>query len=126
MPWKFKDLDKEKILEVTVEGVLGIEELKRITLDSMDNLTRTKFKKSLADYSNARFKVGLFDLLELPKLYDENKTKRTGYKTAIVISDKIYFDEAAHFFENITANRGYYGFKVFRTYKDAFNWLTEK
>jgi len=121
--WKFKNLEDERILEVTIDGDLGYKELKQITIDSMAALSRTKFKKSLADYSRARFTTTLSDLMELLKLYDELKTKRTGYRTAIVITDKGYFDEMAEFFENITANRGYMGFKVFENYEDAHRWL---
>ena len=124
MPWAYKCIPAQKIVEVEYSGKITARDLHESTSKFISLEKEKGLNKFLVDTTEMDLDSSYMDIYDLPtKQYLKEKADRKG-RVAIIppICDRAM--EAVRFYENVCRNRGWM-VQVFSKRQEAEDWLKE-
>ena len=121
MPYTVNFLDSEGIVTVVNSGVLEYKDYSEQAREAHElSLTKDSYL-FLADCTKMVNNADLFEILDLPGLYERIKVSRS-IKVAVLLSEDAATNEDIRFYETVCLNRGW-NVKVFSNQDSALVWL---
>ena len=109
---------KSDCVHVVVKGEVDLSDIRKYASETASALSKHKSRYLLADYREAKLRMSIPDLYEVPRILEEEGIERS-IKGAVIVSDE--FDKF-NFFETASNNYGQL-FKITTDIDEAFDWL---
>ena len=126
MPHSIRYNQEEHIIEIHIQGLITLNELKAVISDVSQAVLENNCFLILGDYREATLKLSTFEIYEVPKIFISTVTpvsiSEREVKRALVVTE---ITEDFRFLETVSANRGQPA-RLFTDVDKAKAWLLQK